>query len=213
MASRASSRRRWLQLVLALTVYGLGGAVQVRSGLGLDPWDVLHDGLAERADVQIGTMVIVLGLVVLLLWIPLRQRPGWGTLCIAVIAGLVMNASLAVLPSPDGLFARCVFLGVAMVLSAAGAGLSIGAGLGPGPRDGLTTGLSERFGVSIRLARTTVEATVLTLGFVLGGTVGIGTVLYALLIGPLTQVFLVHFDLRDPIHARPVVDRGVEGRR
>jgi uncharacterized membrane protein YczE len=169
--------------------------MQVRSGLGLDPWDVLHQGLANRLDRQIGTLTIVVGAVVLLGWIPLRQRPGLGTVSNVVVLGLAMNVTLQLLPAQHGLAARSAMLASAIVLCGMATGMYISAGLGPGPRDGLMTGISRRTGASIRLTRTVIEVIVLATGWLLGGTVGIGTVLYAVLIGPLAQMFLGVFQI------------------
>jgi uncharacterized membrane protein YczE len=169
--------------------------MQVRSGLGLDPWDVLHQGLANRLDRQIGTLTIVVGAVVLLGWIPLRQRPGLGTVSNVVVLGLAMNVTLQLLPAQHGLAARSAMLASAIVLCGMATGMYISAGLGPGPRDGLMTGISRRTGASIRLTRTVIEVIVLATGWLLGGTVGIGTVLYAVLIGPLAQMFLGIFQI------------------
>lgn len=182
------------QLLIGLVLYGLSGALQVRSGLGLDPWDVLHQGLARHAGLAIGTVVILVGAVVLLGWIPLRQRPGVGTVANVVLIGLSMNASLMWLPRVDGLMWRCLDLAAGVVLCGVATGMYIGANLGPGPRDGLMTGLVRRSGRSVRVVRTSIEVTVLLTGWLLGGTVGVGTVVFALAIGPLAQVFLPLFD-------------------
>jgi uncharacterized membrane protein YczE len=182
--------RRLSQLYLGLALYGVSAALQVRSTLGLDPWDVLHQGIANRVHHAIGTVVIAVGALVLLGWIPLRQRPGVGTVSNVVVLGLAMNASLMVLPEAHGYPDRIGLMIGAIVLCGIATGMYISAGLGPGPRDGLMTGLARRSGWSIRLTRTLIEITVLGVGWLLGGTVGIGTVLYALCIGPLAQVFL-----------------------
>jgi uncharacterized membrane protein YczE len=182
--------RRLVQLYIGLILYGVSAAMQVRAGLGLDPWDVLHQGLATRLDRQIGTVSILVGAVVLLGWIPLRQRPGVGTVSNVVVLGLAMNATLFLLPAQHGYPTRIAVLLSAIVLCGVATGMYISAGLGPGPRDGLMTGIPRRTGVSIRLTRTLIEVTVLGTGWLLGGSVGVGTVLYAVLIGPLAQVFL-----------------------
>ncbi len=182
--------RRLVQLYLGLVLYGVSAAMQVQAGLGLDPWDVLHQGLAKVTDRQIGTVSIVVGALVLLLWIPLRQRPGLGTVSNVLVVGLAMNATLAVLPTQHGWPARVLTLAGAVLLCGLATGMYITAGFGPGPRDGLMTGIARRTGVSIRLSRTIVELTVLVAGWLLGGTVGVGTVLFALTIGPLAQLFL-----------------------
>jgi uncharacterized membrane protein YczE len=185
--------RRVTQLYVGLVLYGVSSAMQVQAGLGLDPWDVLHQGVANRVDRAIGTVVIAVGALVLLGWIPLRQRPGLGTVSNVIVLGLAMNATLAVLPVQHGYPARIAMLLGAIVLCGIATGMYISAGLGPGPRDGLMTGISRRAGVSIRLTRTLIELTVLVTGWLLGGSVGVGTVLYAVLIGPLAQVFLKVF--------------------
>lgn len=182
--------RRLGQLYLGLVLYGVSAAMQVQAGLGLDPWDVLHQGIALGLDRQIGTVSIGVGALVLLLWIPLRQRPGLGTVSNVLVVGLVMNATLAVLPVQHGNAARAAMLAGAVLLCGLATGMYICAGFGPGPRDGLMTGIARRTGISIRLSRTIVELTVLLTGWLLGGTVGLGTVLFAVAIGPLAQMFL-----------------------
>ncbi|MEO6503322.1 MAG: hypothetical protein ABIQ09_15610 [Jatrophihabitantaceae bacterium] len=184
------SGRRLGQLYLGLVLYGVSAAMQVQAGLGLDPWDVLHQGIALRLDRQIGTVSIAVGALVLLLWIPLRQRPGLGTVSNVLVVGLAMNATLTVLPVQHGNAARIAMLAGAVLLCGLATGMYISAGFGPGPRDGLMTGIARRTGISIRLSRTIVELTVLLTGWLLGGTVGVGTVLFAVAIGPLAQLFL-----------------------
>ena len=181
--------RRLVQLYAGLALYGLGVALQVSSGLGNDPWDVFHQGLSRHTGLAIGTWVNIVGVLVLLLWIPLRQRPGLGTISNAVLIGTFVNLFLAVLPHPAGLPERWCYLLAAILAGGVATGCYIGAGFGPGPRDGLMTGLAAR-GHSLRLVRTCIELTVLTAGWLLGGTVGIGTLLYAVSIGPLSQLFL-----------------------
>ena len=188
--------RRLAQLWVGLGLYGLSGALQVRAGLGLDPWDVLHQGIARHVGWQIGTVVIAVGAVVMLLWWPLRQRPGFGTVCNAVMIGLAMNGALDLLPADAPLAVRVAELAAGIALCGVATGMYIGAHLGPGPRDGLMTGLARRTGRSLRLVRTGLEVTVLAAGWALGGTVGIGTVLFATAIGPLVQLFLPLFDVR-----------------
>ncbi|MFC4532693.1 YczE/YyaS/YitT family protein [Sphaerisporangium dianthi] len=180
---------RLLRLYSGLFLYGAGIALQVESGLGNDPWDVFHQGLSVRTGWSIGTWIIVVGAAVMVFWIPLKQRPGIGTLSNILFVGLFADLVIWILPTPAPLAARWAYLLSAVVLIAAATGLYIGAGLGPGPRDGLMTGLN-RLGLSIRLARTLVELTVLATGWLLGGTVGVGTVVFAFLIGPLTQYFM-----------------------
>ena len=194
--------RRLVQLYIGLVLYGLAAALQLRSGLGLDPWDVFHQGIAKHTGLAIGTIVVIVGAAVLLLWIPLRQWPGIGTISNAVLIGVVMNLALQVLPTPHALGLRAAELVAAIVLCGIATGMYIGASFGPGPRDGLMTGLARRTGRSIRLTRTLIELTVLSAGWLLGGTVGIGTVAYALAIGPLAQLFLRVFDTRRNADAR-----------
>lgn len=182
--------RRLSQLAVGLVLYGVSMGMMVRSGLGLDPWDVLHDGLSHRLPLSFGTIVIVTGVLVLLVWWPLRQWPGVGTLANVVVIGVATDATLAVLAPPDGLALRVPLLLGGIVLNGLAGALYIGSQFGPGPRDGLMTGLARRSGRSIRLVRTALELSVLALGWVLAGVVGLGTVLYALLIGPVVQFFL-----------------------
>jgi uncharacterized membrane protein YczE len=178
---------RIAQLLVGLVLYGTSAALQVRSDLGLGPWDVLHQGMARHTSLAIGTWSILVGAAVLLLWIPLRQRPGIGTVCNVVLIGLSLNAVLDILPVAGSLPERWLYLGGGILLCGVATGAYIGAGLGPGPRDGLMVGLAKR-GHSLRVVRTSIELTVLIAGAVLGGTVGIGTVLYAVSIGPLAHL-------------------------
>jgi uncharacterized membrane protein YczE len=187
-------RRRLPRLAVGLIAFGGGIALMVLSDLGLPPWDVLHQGLSERTGLPIGTVGIIVGLALLVLWIPLRQRMGIGTLANAVVVGLVIDAVLWAVAEPSHLGVRWALLLAGIALIGLGSGAYIGAGLGPGPRDGLMTGIAAR-GPSVRLVRTGIEVTVLVLGILLGGTAGIGTVLLALLIGPIVQVTLGWFDL------------------
>lgn len=180
---------RLAQLVIGLVMFGASLALLVRSDLGLDPWDVFHQGLSVASGVPIGVCTIVAGVIVLLLWIPLHQRPGVGTIANVILVGLSLDAVLALLAQPGSLTVRWAFLIVGIVLNGIATGAYIGAGLGPGPRDGLMVGLASR-GRSVRLVRTVIEVTVLVIGYLLGGTVGIGTVLYALAIGPIVHVTL-----------------------
>jgi uncharacterized membrane protein YczE len=203
--ARRQLPRRLTQLYIGLLLYGLAAALQVRSGLGLDPWDVFHQGLSRHIGLAIGTVVIVVGAAVLLLWIPLRQWPGLGTISNAILIGLSMNWSLALLPHGGALGWRIVEMVSGILLCGVATGMYIGAAFGPGPRDGLMTGLARRSGHSIRLVRTGIEVTVLAAGWILGGTVGIGTVLYAVSIGPLAQFFLPVFDATRTATRRPTV--------
>ena len=178
-------------------LFGFGIALMVRADLGLAPWDVLHQGVAERTGVAIGTVTILTGVVVLLLWLPIRERPGLGTLLNVLVIGLVVDATLAVVDAPQALWQRIAFLGLGIFAFGPGSGLYIGAGLGPGPRDGLMTGLARR-GRSVRVVRTGIELTALAVGALLGGRVGIGTIAFALTVGPNVHWFLEHMRLPDP---------------
>lgn len=182
--------RRLFQLYAGLVLYGFAMALMFRGNVGLDPWDVFHQGASERLGWSFGTVTIVTGAAVLLLWIPLRQRPGLGTVSNVVVVGLAVDAGLAVLPVIEPLAIRIPVFALGVVLNGLASGAYIGARLGPGPRDGLMTGLVRRTGWQIRPVRTMIEASVLAVGWLLGGTVGIGTVVYALAIGPLIQLFL-----------------------
>jgi uncharacterized membrane protein YczE len=179
--------RRLVQLVAGIALYGVSTSMLLLAGLGVDPWDVLHQGLSRRFGLGVGTWVLIVGALVLLLWIPLRQKPGFGTICNAILIGLVVDVVLATVPPVHGLAARLVVMASGVVLNGIATGAYIGAGLGPGPRDGLMTGLAAR-GHSIRVVRTSIEVTVLLTGWLLGGTVGLGTVVYALGIGPIVHV-------------------------
>jgi uncharacterized membrane protein YczE len=185
--------RRLVQLAVGLTLYGVSMGMMVRSGLGLDPWDVFHYGIAQHLPVSFGTVTIIVGAAVLLLWIPLRQWPGLGTVANVVVIGLATDATLALLEAPDLMVARAALLLGGIVLNGLAGALYIGSQFGPGPRDGLMTGLVRRTGRSFRLVRTSIEITVLAVGWLMGGVVGLGTVLYAVLIGPVVQVFLPIF--------------------
>jgi uncharacterized membrane protein YczE len=181
--------RRLTQLYAGLVAYGVSGSLLLLAGLGLDPWDVLHQGLSRRIGLGVGTWAIIVGFVVLLLWIPLRQRPGIGTLSNVLVVGGVIDLVLATVSPPHALIVRIALLLGGVLLNGFATGAYIGAGLGPGPRDGLMTGLALR-GHRIWVVRTCLEITVLAVGWALGGTVGVGTVLYAAAIGPLAHFFI-----------------------
>jgi uncharacterized membrane protein YczE len=186
--------RRLLQLYAGLTLYGASASLIIVSGLGNDPWDVLHQGLSRQTGIGTGIWVCLAGALVMLLWIPLRQRPGLGTLSNVIVVGFVMELCLALFAPPAGAAARWTMLLSGVLLNGVATGLYIGARFGPGPRDGLMTGLAAR-GMSLRAVRTGIELTVLAAGVALGGTAGIGTLVYALAIGPLAHVFVPAFTI------------------
>jgi uncharacterized membrane protein YczE len=200
--------RRLLQLYVGLALYGASSALLVRAGLGLEPWGVLHQGLAELTGLTIGVVSIIVGAVVLLLWIPIRQRPGLGTVSNVFVIGIAMDATLALVPQVTTLAGQIPLMAAGIVLNGAATGLYIAARFGPGPRDGLMTGLHRLTGRSIRLVRTAIEVAVVATGFALGGSVGIGTVAYALAIGPLAQLFLRVFAVPEEGGRNTVVAKG-----
>lgn len=187
--------RRFIQLQLGLLLYGASLALMVRADLGLNPWSVLHQGLSQLTGLSLGMVVNLVGALVLLIWIPLRQKPGVGTLCNVLVIGTAADVALLALPPIEGLALRIVFLTAAIVLNGAATAAYIGAGLGPGPRDGLTTGLVQISGWRIGWARTAIEVAVLAIGWLLGGVAGVGTVFYALANGPLVQWFMARFEI------------------
>ncbi len=193
--------RRLTQLAIGLVLYGVSLAMMVRAGLGLAPWDVLHSGLIRYVPLSLGQAVIVTSFVVLVLWFPLREMPGVGTVANALVVGLSTDATLAVLDAPDPVVVRVLLMIGGVALCGLATAVYIGAQLGRGPRDGLMTGLNRRTGLSIRLVRTVLEITVVLIGLVLGGRLGVGTLLFALSIGPVAQVlmpiFLVELDRTD----------------
>ena len=182
--------RRVGQLLVGLALYGVSMGLMIRSTLGQLPWDVLHYGLALHLPLSIGQVVVATSFLVLLLWIPLRQAPGLGTVLNAVLIGVALDLTLVVVAAPDALAVRVGFVLAGVLLNGLATALYIGAQLGPGPRDGLMTGWVRRTGLSVRLVRTSLEVLVVAIGWLLGGVVGIGTVLYAVAIGPLTQALL-----------------------
>ncbi|WP_431681135.1 YczE/YyaS/YitT family protein [Kitasatospora sp. KL5] len=188
--TRARLGRRLTQLATGLVLYGVSMGLMLRASLGGNPWDVFHQGLARHFGLSVGTWVTVVGACVLLLWVPLRQKPGVGTVGNVLVLGAAMDVTLRLVDGPGALPARIALLVFGIVLNGLATGLYIGARLGPGPRDGLMTGLHRRTGRSLRLIRTGIELTVLTAGILLGGTFGAGTIAYALAIGPLAQFFL-----------------------
>ncbi|MFI5910661.1 YitT family protein [Dactylosporangium sp. NPDC051541] len=187
-------------LLSGLVLYGLSSGLIIQAGLGVDPWDVLHQGLARTFGGQVGTWAILASVAVLVLWLPLRARFGVGTLANALLVGLCINLTVWLVPAPHALVPQGAMLVAAVALNAFATGLYIGAGFGPGPRDGLTTAIAAR-GHSIRAVRTVIEVTVLAVGWLLGGSVGVGTVLYAVAIGPLTHITIPLFAL-EPVRPR-----------
>jgi len=190
--------RRLVQLYAGLILYGVSLALQIRAGLGLDPWDVFHQGVSDKTGLSFGTIVIITGALVLLAWIPLRQKPGIGTVSNVFVLGIVVDITLSLLGDVHGFGYQLALLTTGVVLNAIAGAAYIGAGLGPGPRDGLMTGLVRRSGCSVRVVRTSIEVGVLAAGAALGGTVGIGTVLYAVSIGPLVHVLLPRLTIAQP---------------
>ena len=197
--------RRLIQLLLGLSLYGVSLALMVRAHLGLDPWDVFHQGLAQRLGWSLGTVVNVVGALVLLMWVLLRQRPGLGTVANIFVVGTLADAALWLLPPVTAWPLRVVLLIGGVLLNGLATAAYIGAGLGPGPRDGLMTGLVRRTGRSVGWIRTSIEVTVLSVGWLLGGSVGLGTLAYALLIGPLVQVLLPLLSVQAPPPVREAV--------
>jgi uncharacterized membrane protein YczE len=189
--------RRLLQLHLGLALFGVSIALMVRAQLGLAPWDVFHQGLSARTGLRFGWVVIAVSALALALWVPLRQRPGVGTISNLLLVGLAVDAALAVLPRPEHLAVRIAFLVTGIAANGVATGMYMGARLGPGPRDGLMTGLAAR-GHSVRLIRTLIEVCVLAAGWLLGGSVGAGTVLYAVSIGPLVHYTIPKLTVSPP---------------
>lgn len=187
--------QRVIRLGSGLVLFGVSVGVMLAAGLGVGSWDVFHQGLAERTGITFGWVLNGVSIGVLLLWIPLRQPPGFGTLANALVVGVVADLILRVLTTPEGFAAQLALLILGIVANGAATGLYIGAGLGAGPRDGLMTGLAFRTGRSIRAVRTVIEITVVAAGWALGGPVGLGTVLYAISIGPLSQFFLTRLSI------------------
>ena len=206
--------RRLIQLFLGLALYGFSIGLLVRANLGLDPWDVLNEGLSERTGLSFGMIVNLVGAAVLLLWIPLRQRPGIGTISNVFLIGAFADISLWLIPTAQSLPTGAFMLLLGVILNGVATGAYIGAGLGPGPRDGLMTGLVKRTGGSVRVIRTGIEATVLAIGWILGGTVGLGTLVYAVAIGPIVHRMLPVFTIRDDREQyRPIAQAAPRCRR
>ena len=182
--------RRWTQLLVGLFLYGIALALMIEAAVGLDPWTVFAQGAALQTGWGIGLVTVLIGALVLLLWIPLRQKPGIGTVLNVLLVGPALEVGLWAFEAPEELWARILVFGGGLALLAVATGLYVGAGFGPGPRDGLMTGAHARFGLPIWAVRGTIELTVLTIGWLLGGNVGLGTVAFALLIGPMVHVTL-----------------------
>lgn len=189
--------RRLANLMVGLVLFGTGLAMMLNAGLGVPPWDVLHQGLAKQFGLTIGTWSIIVSVAVLALWIPLKERFGVGTILNAVVIGVVFDLAALALPEPDSYLWRAVMLAGGILVVGFASGLYIGAKLGPGPRDGLMTGIAK-YGPSIRLTRTVLEVSVLVIGWLLGGTFGIGTVAFALFVGPIVQFFLPRLQVELP---------------
>lgn len=190
--------RRLFQLFWGLGLYGFSMALMLRANLGLDPWDVLHQGLAPRLGLSFGMTVNLIGAIVLLLWWPLRQWPGIGTVCNILVIGTAVDLSLLILPTPESYAMRFAWLVAGIVLNGIAGGAYIGAGLGPGPRDGLMTGFCRRTGLTVKWVRTGIEIGVLAIGWLLGGTVGLGTLFYAATIGWIVHHALPFFTIAPP---------------
>ena len=195
--------RRVTQLMIGLILYGVGVAIVVVAGLGVDPWTVLAEGLALRTGIGLGWITNIIGLAVLALWIPLRQKPGIGTIANILVVGTALQFALPLVPAPENLLQSSALLLGGVALVGIAGGLYIGARFGPGPRDGLMTGISARWGWPLWVARTAVEVTVLAIGWTLGGTVGVGTLVYALVIGPASHAALRLFDTQRPARRGP----------
>ena len=188
MTARLIMSRRIAQLLVGLFFYGFSIALMVRAGVGVAPWDVLTQGIAVQTGLPFGIITNIVGVLVLLLWIPIRQKPGIGTVLNVLLVGPSAEVGLALLPMPDGLVMQILFFAAGLVLLAIATGLYIGARFGPGPRDGLMTGIHRKYGWKIWIVRTAIEVTVLSIGWLLGGNVGLGTLAFALLIGPMVNI-------------------------
>jgi uncharacterized membrane protein YczE len=180
--------RRWVQLLLGLFLYGIAIAMMIRAAIGISPWDVLAQGISLRTGIPFGLVTNIVGGVVLLLWIPLRQRLGIGTVLNALLIGPSAEVGLWLIPLQDNIWVRILLFAGGLLLLAIATGLYIGARFGPGPRDGLMTGINKKYGVRIWIVRTSIEVVVLIIGWILGGNVGLGTLAFALLVGPLVHL-------------------------
>lgn len=204
------TRRPVPRLLFGLVLCGVGIAAMVAADLGLGPWDVLHQGLSHVTGLRIGQVTIAVGVLVLLAWLPLGERPGWGTVANVLVIGVVIDLVLLVLQTPASLWARSLLLAAGPLLFGVGSGFYIGAGMGSGPRDGVMTGLARR-GWPVGVARTAIEVSALAGGWALGGTVGVGTVLFAVTIGPIVHWTLPRLKVAEPPAGRP--PRGVRSAR
>lgn len=202
--------RRISQLFIGLACYGFAAAMMVRAELGVDPWTVFAQGMSNVTDLSLGLLTILIGAVVLLLWIPLKQKPGVGTVLNIVIIGLMLDVGLMILDTPVELWQRIVLFLGGLALLAVATGVYLGSHFGAGPRDGLMVGLHHRLGLPIWVARTSVEITVLVTGWILGGNVGLGTLAFAVLIGPLCGYTLPLFDIRIPRKPQPSTETELE---
>ena len=200
-ATMQSMTRRLVQLYAGLLLYGLSMALQVQALLGLGPWDVFHEGVAEHTGLSFGTVVIITSVAVLLLWIPLKQKPGLGTISNVIVVGLAADLGLAIIPESHNLALQVLMLAAGVGLNAVAGAAYLGANFGPGARDGLMTGFVRLTGASVGKVRTTIELSVMAIGFLLGGTVGLGTIVYALSIGPLLQWMIPTFRAPAPAPA------------
>src|SRR3954453_9464343 len=211
LANMVPVTRRLIQLYGGLILYGTSMALQIRAGLGLDPWDVFHQGVADHTGLSFGTVTMITGAAVLLAWIPLRQWPGLGTVSNVVVIGLSVDAALSLLPAAGPLPVQLAMLGSGVFLNGVAGAAYIGAGLGPGPRDGLMTGLVRRTGGSVRVVRTAIEVVAVLAGWALGGTLGVATVLYTLAIGPLVHPLLPRLTVPRPDAGTWKAERGDQG--
>ena len=200
--------RRLPKLLVGLLIFGLGIALMANAGLGLGPWEAFHQGIARRTGLELGTVSILLGEPILALWLPLRERPGIGTVLNILVIGAATNVALGLLPFPSEPVLQAAMMILGVVTIGIASGIYLATDLGAGPRDGLMTGVHHRYGWSIRRARTAVELTVLVAGYLLGGTVGIGTVVFAFGIGPIVQWSLGVFDPSGAVALRRAVALG-----
>ena len=181
--------QRLARCTFGLALFAVGISLQMNANIGAPPWDVFHQGVSKQTEISIGKVIVMTGFILLLMWIPLKQKPGLGTILNALEIGLVADLALAIIPEPNNIFIRVVMAALGIVIVAVGTGFYIGSALGPGPRDGLMTGLAKR-GIPIRIGRTAIEVTVLIVGLALGGQVGVATFAFAFGVGPLVHFFL-----------------------